>query len=1491
MTNAEVFDNLELAVDILIHLIPEGLDSIVREKDTESERSLLFEKAGNLSYTKLDKYYNKGFSAFHNEHMSECETLLVCGVGLLTEYGLDEDELIEWADAQDTPFKDLVYPLVGKEISDEAFDRIQDEFEQIVYSNIFNNRDLSLEPRYGIEFAREKADTTNKQFSFLGDYIIYHDEFDRYQSSINKLKEIFGNAFNNFWSGSVEPILKEVGSCDAHFYDTLIALFDAYLETHETVLRTLTTTFRKSKSQPSDIQSFRNKFHEISGEYQVIFINILTPFVNTYEGLYPENNRYSHNYLNYVAAIDEARRSVGVAGLNLTAVQKEVAFTANKAATDIGKCLVGAVIDSMLDIASQSAFSRKMRAAFLSDGFHEAMQELFIAFESEITPSCFIVLRTPNFGLLDYAMADGTANVLRESFLNSKSTGNNGLSLVLKSAAMDEPYDPDIYNIAYLCYGDNAGELDEITEYLGISSKYHDGLVTEFGFLKQSIENDVAVWKDDSKKRKDLLKTLDWLKSYSVSHKLWTEGLNLLVGLINAVFAVERYNSSHDTTIDGNNGSYYSFLHGTEKFNSKNGPLWKKLYDRTNKAFHEQYPKMALVIDQSIYGPIGLIYDDILAFTPEKLIYLQNGIIEGAYDYYDLELQNSTSLGSGYLPNDIIQVTYKLGDNLIPFDVTVANRDSFGDAINWLRTKTAKRRLTDFFNGLRKSGPSFHETVDSFSAISELYKLWYHYPNHFPEIEDAEIFQLLNKLAKEAGAVDKMGVVNKTDETAERTQSRVLLIPILAYFRLKAAYGGNFKNALIYATHQQLMDRFNSFITAMRDYGLFVEENGTIGINPEYDLALDSITSPGYEIKRLWKVLPYYPACWEGEVFRQCFPNENPFGKNVFYAGEELACWYHNNNAMNNSALFDYLEKNEKYMLFYNPSFQKDNGFEKFQRHGIVLTNERIIWRNSSDSYHFSLYDIEDIQLKKRILSTIIIINRQFELEPNLSAFDNPELFVDCLNRYIHALKSDKRRGTKTDPVWADTLPSKEDIQRGKRVFVYEEICPSDENEQSEETQTNVDADASIISGFAESVEENKEERTIKITANLQDNKIESEEEKKQRLIDLYTEAKAIWKLNDSNAEKFYRSYAIAKEAGILDKDGLVNKSNETEEQTALRLMLLPVIATYKISSVFNSKYLWGALVYNSHQQLIENYNQCISIIKEFDLYGNETDDSIELNSEYDEWFQKEQQHAYWLNKLFIFLNHYPMYKEGEIFRKVFSDAKPFGENVTYAGEEIKPALLSNLLDHFLKPNERFMLFVNQQENLQKGLVLTDKRIIWSGVNGTEAIPFTDIKGISTKKRLLSSNILINGQTEISLFGMQNQNLFIKLLCEYIIALRKESENPTTHPKSSSSTKSGATVPPEQTEKQQKGENPDIAGNHTPGEATQNNRDEFIPLSALSDAEVSPIVLAIMQRFDVDKCFAVGTQEYQAKITKAMNAYASFTKAERPILLNVNKLS
>ena len=48
MTTAEVFDNLELAGDILIHLIPEGLDSIVREKDTESERSLLFEKAGNL---------------------------------------------------------------------------------------------------------------------------------------------------------------------------------------------------------------------------------------------------------------------------------------------------------------------------------------------------------------------------------------------------------------------------------------------------------------------------------------------------------------------------------------------------------------------------------------------------------------------------------------------------------------------------------------------------------------------------------------------------------------------------------------------------------------------------------------------------------------------------------------------------------------------------------------------------------------------------------------------------------------------------------------------------------------------------------------------------------------------------------------------------------------------------------------------------------------------------------------------------------------------------------------------------------------------------------------------------------------------------------------------------------------------------------------------------------------------------------------------------
>lgn len=400
----------------------------------------------------------------------------------------------------------------------------------------------------------------------------------------------------------------------------------------------------------------------------------------------------------------------------------------------------------------------------------------------------------------------------------------------------------------------------------------------------------------------------------------------------------------------------------------------------------------------------------------------------------------------------------------------------------------------------------------------------------------------------------------------------------------------------------------------------------------------------------------------------------------------------------------------------------------------------------------------------------------------------------------------------------------------------------------------------------------------------VQPEKVESEEELINRLRNLTRQAGTIWQSEEDEARKLEKLYDIAREAGIIDPDGHVIKSDRVWQQRTLRHCLMPVMANTKIKASFNGL-LFNALVYKNHQQLIANYNTVLSIVKEFGLYVNDEDGKIGLDHEYDEKYREKESFGYYLSLLCNILNHYPVCQEGAIFRRVFSDDNPFGSIVSYAGEDVFSFdTYDNLLNTFLNPNERFMLFVSQKENLQKGLVLTDKRIIWSGVNGIETIAFENIIGISTQKRMLSSNILINGKTEISLFGMQNQDLFIKLLCEYIIALRKESvcSNRNTPPQSGSNTRACETVPTEQTEKQQ---NSDSTGNNTSGEITHNDLDKSIPLSELSDADLSAIVLSIMKRFGSDKCFAVGTSEYQAKIAKAMNAYASFTQAERPLLL------
>lgn len=474
MVKSELYSNLKQAIDMLVELlIPEGSKELSYWGSEEDELNLLQEEISALDYSCLDEVYHGGLKEVINDNLSPAENALISGVGLLDEYGLSEEEFREWLEKQPEVYSLLLGILItGKWPDYSQWKKMEDYFEEEYRQELFDPANINISPKSGIRFAEEKPEDGSQSFYYLQKVIVFDKSFDAYNGVARELKPILQEA-RKFYLDKQAEALNNPGACGDHFYETMLTFAQAFKEAQESILRATTSGLRRRSVKADVIQNFRLKYREIAQESCRDFLHVFEHMIELYEQFYPEKEQGRHEYIDYISALRSGQRNLEIAVSDLSQFQKNALYTANKAATSAVNRFANSFMDSAHASKEQRAFAEKLKAVFDTEQYERAIDMIFRAFGDNVD-----IEYTDSLGIETDILvsAQQEKNICEElvDIFDQGSIDKNTIAEFLKTYTMQYPYDANLYAIAYLYFGSGAGDLEDITKYLGIYDSFVD---------------------------------------------------------------------------------------------------------------------------------------------------------------------------------------------------------------------------------------------------------------------------------------------------------------------------------------------------------------------------------------------------------------------------------------------------------------------------------------------------------------------------------------------------------------------------------------------------------------------------------------------------------------------------------------------------------------------------------------------------------------------------------------------------------------------------------------------------------------------------------------------------------------------------------------------------------------------------------------------------------------------------------------------------------
>lgn len=632
MVRSELYSNLKNTVKLLHNtLLPEGSKEVSKQ-NSEEEMELLQYEIGNLNYSYLDEIYNTGLDGVVNEKLSPVENVLISSVGLLDEYGLSNEEFKEWMEKQDEIYRPLLGMLTGAKIADGELEKLKFLFAEKSRKRLFDSEKIDVSPKNGMRFAEDQAGNGSRNFYYLQKVLIFDKEFNDYNRAVYELESAFKDALEEYKKKQAGT-LRLQGACGEHFYETLLALAQAFKEAQDNILRTMTGKLRGWKVEPDAIQKFRWKYKELTQDACANFIHLFEHMVEVYDQCYPQKEAYRHEYIDYISVLRAGRRDVDIALSDYSSVEKDALHVANQVATSAANQFAGSFMDALRASNEQIAFTTKLKKVFESDEYKEAIDEIFYEFEDAVGMEYAEVLEIKVYGQDGAQLEENVCEKLGEE-VRANRMNRSMAAEFLKTYTLRCPYDAKIYATAYFCFGGGAGDVEGITKYLGIYEQFVDH-IKEACVPELKNQMNLTMQGDDLEQ---LEADVQVAKRIVRKYALLQKELKPYVSKMQSELEAKKYTATHpkEETL-----FFYKVLDDKELTKDAIGLCLK----RSKKRFAELYSTYAARIDQSTYGPISAFYEDTIIFTPEKLFYCDCDTPEKkmtAIDYDELQLSYYT---------------------------------------------------------------------------------------------------------------------------------------------------------------------------------------------------------------------------------------------------------------------------------------------------------------------------------------------------------------------------------------------------------------------------------------------------------------------------------------------------------------------------------------------------------------------------------------------------------------------------------------------------------------------------------------------------------------------------------------------------------------------------------------------------------------------------------------------------------------------------------
>ena len=650
MVKSELYSNLRDVVELLYDsLLPEGSNA-VSCRDSEEELNLLQEEISALDYSCLDEIYHAGPEEVVNDDLSPMENALISSVGLLDEYSLSEKEFREWIEKQPETYRPLLNMLTGVQPTPYYTEKMKTDFAEEFRKQLFDPAKSNTSPKNGMHFAEEQPDDGSQNFRYLKKVLVFDKEFDDYNRVVQELRPIIQKA-RSFYLYKQADALEQKEACGDHFYETLMTFAQAFKDAQESILRDATSSLRGWKVEPDAIQNFRLRCQLLMQNSREEFLQIFEHMIEIYEQCYPQKEENRHEYIDYISMLRSSRRDAEIAMSGYSPMERDALYTANRMATSAVNRFANAFMDYARTSREQRTFAEKLGRVFESDPYKLAINVLFQELGDSVDIEYTQMLGIETEIMSSERMDENECKELEKNF-QTNNIDKDAVVEFLKANTMRYPYDLRVYALAYLNFGNDAGDLEGITKYLGMYDSFRSYMEENYvSLLKQKL-NLTMEGGDCDKLKRDMEFAEELRKKYSMLSGDLIKDIRMMRKRYSAAVGVVGYTAVHSSE-------------EMQRFNAILNDEDLLCFDDTYKnpehlqkkgmeSFEEKYRTCTTLIDQNIYGPISAFYvpdkeyrRKYLAFTPEKLFGVISEEEAVAADYSEVEVsENKCRVGA-----------------------------------------------------------------------------------------------------------------------------------------------------------------------------------------------------------------------------------------------------------------------------------------------------------------------------------------------------------------------------------------------------------------------------------------------------------------------------------------------------------------------------------------------------------------------------------------------------------------------------------------------------------------------------------------------------------------------------------------------------------------------------------------------------------------------------------------------------------------------------